>query len=236
MLDKQGRTPEEAAKYWHDAFWDMMWKKYNDLPLYIRPELSKVLCFKDWWMGQIEEIRKEEKRLIVLNYKQASMLMERDFDLRRAKPYRLRYLEVRELRKNMKKAQEEKDVADNIISFDEARLALASKEPPSGGNWLSNLPVETRFLAFKKTEHTPFLEDFMVGTDPKQMPAVLLGYELAHPNGGWKWCDPVKFSRDYGYFMTIQTKVENNDGNSVPEGTVGGDGQCEVVPPLHEKE
>lgn len=153
------------------------------------------------------------------NYEQASMLMERD-------------LTIRQLKEGfMKKQQEERD---NVISMPEAKLALASKEPPKAGNWLSTLPQGTRFLAFRRNSFNSFLEDFLVGTDPKQMPAVLLGYELSHREGGFKWCDPVKFSQEYGFYMTIKTEL-NND-NTVQEGRVGGDGKTEVVNPVHETE
>lgn len=136
---------------------------------------------------------------------------------------------------SMKKIQEEKDDKDNVINLAEARLALASKEPPEGGNWLSNLPFETRFLAYSKREPSPFLEDFLVATDPKKMPAVLVGYELAHKNGGFKWCDPVKFSRDYGLFMIIKTETEAHDGIEVQARRMDSDGKSEIVNPVHEE-
>lgn len=176
----------------------------------------------DYWVI-LNQLEKKSSQLEEKNYQQASMLMSRDF--------RIRQLEE-EL---MKKVQEEKDNRDNVIDMFEAKLDLASKEPPEAGNWLSNLPQGTRFLAFKKNIFSSFLEDFLVGTDPKQMPAVLLGYELSHREGGFKWCDPVKFSREYGFYMTIKTEL-NNDGNTVQDGRVVGNGESQVVNPVHEKE
>lgn len=135
----------------------------------------------------------------------------------------------------MKKIQEEKDIKDNIVDLQEARLALASKEPPKGGNWLSNLAQGTRFLASQKSNGNSTLYDFMVGTDPTKMPAVMLGYELGHRDGGFRWVDPVKFSRDYEFFMTIEVE-QDNGSTEIQTGRVDSDGQSEVVHPIHEGE
>lgn len=134
----------------------------------------------------------------------------------------------------MKKIQEDKDISDNIIDLQEARLALASKEPPKGGNWLSRLTSGTRFLASWKVENNSTLHDFVVGTDPTQMAAVLLGYELANRNGGFRWVDPVKFSRDYDFYMTIE--VDQDGSSPIQTGRMEGDGQSEIVDPVHEIE
>lgn len=125
---------------------------------------------------------------------------------------------------------------DKVINFKEARLKLAAKEPPRGGNWLSSLPFETRFLASKKSDGGSALYDFIVCTDPEQLPAVMLGEDLG--NSGFKWRDPLKFSRDYELFMILKTKQEENNGNSTPVGTarVEGDGEHQVLPPNDEKE
>lgn len=125
---------------------------------------------------------------------------------------------------------------DKIINFEEARLKLAPKEPPQGGNWLSRLPFETRFLASKKNTNDAALMDFIIASDPTQLAAVYLGYELNHRDGGFRWFDPVKFSRDYEFYMTIETRVEQENGNgiTVETGGVVGDGETQVVDSLHE--
>lgn len=163
------------------------------------------------------------RELEELNYKQVSKLMERDL--------RIRQLEE-ELQ--MKREQEEKDIKDNLIDFNEARLALAAKEPPVGGNWLSTLKKGTRFLASKKNYPEPVLGDFFVGSDPLQMKAVYLGFDLGSREFGFKFFDPVAFSQLYSLYDVIQTDVEFNDGNNVPTRTVEGDGKPEVLPEVYE--
>lgn len=158
------------------------------------------------------------------NHRQAGMLMERDLTIRQLEE---------ELR--MRKQQEEKDIKDNIIEFNEARLALATKEPPVGGNWLSTLKKGTRFLVSKKSYPEPVLGDFWVGSDPMQMKAVYLGYDMGSKEFGFKFFDPVVFSQLYTLYDVIQTEVEQDGNiNSIPAGSVEGDGQPQNVPPVHE--
>jgi hypothetical protein len=121
---------------------------------------------------------------------------------------------------------------DNVIDLEEAVRARRKKDPP-GGNWLAELPKDTRFLASLNAGGGSTLGDFLIGTDPKQMPAVLLGFELAHRDGGFRWVDPVKFSRDYTFFMTVEI---NGHGPEVQDGRVEGDGKPEVVHSVHEDE
>lgn len=204
MLDKQGRTPEEAAKYWCDQYWNMMYNRlYSPSPVY--------------------QLLREKDELVKANQEQAGMLMERD-------------LKIRQLEEalDMKKQQEEKDIKDNLIDFNEARLALAGKEPPVGGNWLSTLKKGTRFLARKNNYPEPALGDFFVGSDPEKMKAVYLGYDMASRDFGFKFFDPVVFSQLYSLYDVIQTDVEFNDGNNVPTRTVEGDGKPEVLPEVYE--
>lgn len=134
----------------------------------------------------------------------------------------------------MKKIQEEADNKRNVIDLQEARLALASKEPPKGGNWLSNLKSGTRFLASKKSQDY-MLGDFMVATDPTKMQAVLLGFDLGSPRGCFNWVDPLKFSQMNDFYMTIETELEDGS-TTVPTGTVEGDGEPQVLDSLHEDE
>lgn len=134
----------------------------------------------------------------------------------------------------MKKQQEEKDISDNIISLDQARLKFAIKEPPDGGNWLSKLPVGTRFLASLKNMNGSKLYDFLVASDPTKMPAVLLGVDLGN-RGGFEWHDPVRFSQGYNHYMNIETETE--DGSTpIQTGRVEGDGTSEDPDSLHEAE
>lgn len=131
----------------------------------------------------------------------------------------------------MKKIQEEQDIKDNIIDFEVVKAKMGTKEPPPG-NWLSRLAKGTRFLASVKNTDDPMLMDFLIASDPKMMPAVFIGFELNHPNGGFRFVDPIKFSKKYDFYMTIEAELEEKeDGNNpeVPEGTVGGDGKPEVI-------
>lgn len=160
------------------------------------------------------------EQLTKKNYDQAHMLMMRD-------------IVILDLEGQMKKIQEEEDKG-NVIDLNEARLKFATKEPPGEGNWLSKLDKGTRFLAAKKNDFEEVLYDFFVGSDPKQMPAVFLGFELNHRDGGFRFVDPVKFSRKYTMYMTIEATTD--DGNPVPTGTMEGNGECEIIPSLDEKE
>lgn len=129
------------------------------------------------------------------------------------------------------------DNVDTIINFEEARLKLAAKEPPQGGNWLSRLPFETRFLASRKNNSDSTLSDFLIASDPTKMPFVYLGYELNHPSGGFRFVDPIRFSRDYELFCTIDNKEqENGNSTAVETGGVEGDGKPSIVHSLHEEE
>lgn len=128
----------------------------------------------------------------------------------------------------MKKQQEEQDIKDNIISLDEVRLKMAAKEPPKGGNWLSNLEKGTRFLCSRRQTNDPVLGDFLVGSDPKAMSAVFLGYELNHRDGGFKFFDPVKFCQIYDLFMILEVEIENGSPE-IRTGTVESDGDDQII-------
>lgn len=226
MLDKQGRTPEEAAKYWHDAYWDMMFKKYCNLPVSLVPDKTKFLSFKDWWNNQLDVIKHQylrAKGLEKKNYKQASMLMERDFTIRQLKE---------ELNK-MNTMKEEQQVVDNIIDLEAVKARMGSKLPPDG-NWLKDFKAGTRFLAYMKTSATSMLGDFILGTNPNELPAVYLGYDLGPQGFGWRWHDPVKFCKEFGLYSILE--VSDGNSNSIPEGTVEGDGKLKVVDTVHETE
>lgn len=148
-------------------------------------------------------------------------------------PNRMLFWILRE--EEMKKLQEEKNTAD-IINLEEARLALAGKDPPgSGSNWLSKMEKGSRFLASRRSMGDCILLDFCIGSDPKAMPAVFMGFELNHKDGGFRFVDPVKFSRDYEFYMTLEVRPED-DGNSIPTGTVEGDGERQIVDSVDESE
>jgi hypothetical protein len=54
-VEKSYKTPQEEAKYWHDAYWDLMYKNYCDLPISVKIEDNerKFLSFKGWWNDQL---------------------------------------------------------------------------------------------------------------------------------------------------------------------------------------
>ncbi len=123
----------------------------------------------------------------------------------------------------MKKIQEEKDTETNIIPFDEARLKLANKPPPTTGNWLSTLKKGTRFLAVRRNSPEPICGDFFVGSDPSKMAAVFLGHEVHTDQGAFRFVDPVRFSNMFEFIQTIDVEIPD-DGIEVQEGRVESDG------------
>lgn len=209
MLDKQGRTPEEAAKYWEDAYWDMMFKKYCDLPVSLVQSSIKVKSFKDWFENQVQIIRH-------------AGLGSLDLTIRQLKD-----------KLKMKTTQEIVQEVTNIIPFDEIKAKMNSKLPPDG-NWLNAFKPGTRFLAYSKLNSSSVLGDFILGTDPKELPAVYLGYENGPQSFGWRWHDPVKFCREFGLYSILEVTDGNID--KVPEGTVEGDGKPKIVNPVHEEQ
>lgn len=143
--------------------------------------------------------------------------------------YNMLFFVMREM--EMKTTQEIVDDVANIIDFKEIQAKMAGKQPPDG-NWLKDLQPGTRFLAFMKMNATSLLGDFILGTDPKELPAVYLGYENGPQGFGWKWHDPVKFCKEFGLYSILE--VSDGNSNKVSDGTVESDGQLKVVPPVHE--
>lgn len=133
----------------------------------------------------------------------------------------------------MKTTQEIVDDVTNIIDFKEIQAKMGSKQPPDG-NWLKDLVPGTRFLAFMKMNTTSLLGDFILGTDPRELPAVYLGYENGPQGFGWKWHDPVKFCKEFGLYSILE--VTDGNSNKVSDGTVESDGKPEIVTPVHETE
>lgn len=160
--------------------------------------------------------------LVELNHHQAGMLMEKDLKIR----------QLKELK--MKSTQEVIDevTMNNIIPFEEIKAKMAGKLPPDG-NWLNAFKPGTRFLAYSKLNTSSVLGDFILGTDPKELPAVYLGYENGPQSFGWRWHDPVKFCKEFGLYSILEVSDGNID--KVPEGTVEGDGKLKVVDPVHEE-
>src|SRR5882672_11354953 len=50
-------TPKE--KLWHDAYWDLLYKNYCNLPISVVPDERKFLSFKGWWNNQVNLFRNE---------------------------------------------------------------------------------------------------------------------------------------------------------------------------------
>jgi len=68
--------------------------------------------------------------------------------------------------------------------------------------------------------------DFIVASDPKSMPAVFVGEDIHSREGGFRFVDPDKFIRDYGFFCIIEV-IEPEDGNNnqvQPGAVVSDDG------------
>lgn len=151
-----------------------------------------------------------------------SMLMERD-------------LLIRQLQEELKMKSTQEIVEDvtNIIDFKEVQAKMAGKLPPDG-NWIKDFKAGTRFLAYMKANTASILWDFILGTDPKELPAIYLGYENGPQGFGWRWHNPVKFCKEFGLYSILE--VSDGNTNKVSEGTMEGDGKSQIVPPVHETE
>lgn len=122
---------------------------------------------------------------------------------------------------------------ENILEF---KIREGKDSEPPNGNWLKEMPQGTRFLASLKAVNDARLHDFIVASDPKKMEAVLLG-ENHGGTGEFCFWNPVKFVRDYEFFMTLEVlELEDGNSNKIQKGRVGGDGEPKVLPNLHEKE
>lgn len=136
----------------------------------------------------------------------------------------------------MKKEQQDRDNS-NVLPF--VPLALAGKEPPegTGKNWLARFKQGTRFLAKSKHDSGSTLKDFVVLTDPKTMEVVLLGENVTTKDMVISWRDPVIFSNDHRFYLTLEI-LESNNGNSnkIPSEPMAGNAQLEIIDSLHEEE
>lgn len=134
----------------------------------------------------------------------------------------------------MKKEQSEKD---NVLPFERPKLALGKEPPGTGKNWLVRLPQGTRFLAKQKSDFGSELKDFVVLTDPKTMDVVLLGQNVTTKDMVITWRDPVIFSNDYRYYLTLEVLEPNNGNtNKIPTEPMASDVKSEVISGLHEEE
>lgn len=102
------------------------------------------------------------------------------------------------------------------------------------GNWLRGMVSGTRFLAKRISDNSSELIDFVVGSDPKSMPAVFLGRNINAPDGRFTFVDPKIFVRDYSHFMTLEVlETQHGDDNQVQSGAVGSDDGSQVRPKVH---
>lgn len=118
----------------------------------------------------------------------------------------------------------------NVVPF----ARVSTSDDGSFGNWLRNMKQGTRFLATRRSEGGSRLCDFVVASDPKAMPAVFIGEDINSPTGGFRFVDPDKFIKDYGFYMTLEVlEPPNGNNNQVQTSTVAGDAVPEEQPEVH---
>lgn len=108
----------------------------------------------------------------------------------------------------------------NVIPFEKPVRKGLGYEPPPPGDWLSEMPLGTRFLAKPRTAAGSRLTEFVVAA--KISGVVLLG-ENINGKGLFDWHLPELFSQDHKYYLTLEV-LEAKDGNSnilQPAGMVG---------------
>lgn len=98
-------------------------------------------------------------------------------------------------------------------------------EPPSGKPWLLDLKQGTRFLAKRRGDSGSLLTQFVVCTDPRAMPTVMLGESTDGMSGSFHWRDPDIFSQDWTFYYTLEVADMNNgNSNSILPGTMESHG------------
>src|SRR5258705_13023823 len=125
---------------------------------------------------------------------------------------------------------------DSAIILPFNRPQLGGKEPPGGSNWLSRMVPGTRFLAKRRGLAGSEVDDFIVSTDPKTMPVVLLAKNINGRDGVFAWHDPVIFCKDHTFYMTLEV-IEPKDGNinKISTEPVASDVKPKDVDSLHER-
>lgn len=124
----------------------------------------------------------------------------------------------------------EKKSKDNVVPF----VRPSTSDDGSTGNWLRDMTHGTRFLASRRSDGNSKLCDFIVASDPKSMPAVFLGEDINSPQGGFRFVDPDKFIKDYGYYSVLEILEPSNGNNSeVLPGAVDGDAVTPKRPQVH---
>lgn len=122
---------------------------------------------------------------------------------------------------------------NNVLPFNRP----GTGDDVTGNNWLRNMTHGTRFLATDRRVGGSKLCDFVVASDPKSMPAVFIGEDINSPHGGFRFVDPEKFVKDYGFYMTLEV-LEPPDGNDnkIPAGRVDGNAKSKKRVKVHEGE
>lgn len=117
------------------------------------------------------------------------------------------------------------------------RTLTGSGDPPGTGNWLGRMVAGTRFFAKRKNVVGSEVDDFVVYTDPSTMPVVLLAKNTQSRDGELCWHDPIVFSKNYTYYMTLEVlEPKNGNSNKIPTGPVVSDAKSKVITQLHEDE
>lgn len=119
----------------------------------------------------------------------------------------------------MKKIQEAEDEANNVIPFAPPVPKTASK-PPSGPDWLKELPFGARFLCKQKGNNSGHLSWYGIASPPELTKSTCLASE--NPNGPgmqFHWVDSAIFSKQYEYVELLPEPSHEEEGmKETPDG------------------
>lgn len=104
------------------------------------------------------------------------------------------------------------------------RKGMGYQPPPTSSNWLVEMAEGTRFLAKRKGDGGSLLTQFIVCTDPKAMPVVMLGESIDNVTGTFNWRVPELFSQDWDFHYTLEIMDKHGNSNKVQPGPVESHG------------
>lgn len=116
------------------------------------------------------------------------------------------------------------------------RLLTGGKGPPND-NWLYHMVPGTRFLAKRKNYAGSEVDDYVVYTNPQDMPVVLLAKNTYARDSDLSWHDPAIFSQQHKLYMILEV-LEPKNGNSdkIPTKRLASDVKPKVIHPVDEAE
>lgn len=141
---------------------------------------------KQWWETvppfkpeTLDSVKKLNREVETRNYRQASMIMELEQELRMVK-------------------REATESIDNVLDFMEHKkiLQTGGRVPPSG-DWLSPMKLGTEFLVRPMTQKSWILQKFMQAgvRNGNVLLIPMQGEAVTAPDNEWLWADPVEFCK-----------------------------------------